>query len=281
MFALLCSLRRGLGVLLSVMVSVTACDRATTAAEPPAASAHRIVIQQGGHRRVYYVTSNLSPRDRLAVYELERTENELTYVQELQQLKHQYLQSERSLEPWRRYVQERLYGTQIRSGSYNTGSVNYLPNGIYGVPGTVEYNGFFFPYPYGYGYGWGAYASLGGWWSSETQSLQFGMGDEGRLKEAFASVLARQSLPEYAAAVARDYEAAVARAAASPVLSRVLGLPASAAPAPAAEPTFTKGHKATIWIGKEKYVGTIKEDRPAWVILQTDQAEVAVRKSEI
>jgi hypothetical protein len=273
-----------LSSLFAAVALMMALGRWTVAAEPPAGSVHRMVIVEGGHRRVHYVASgNLSTSDRLAVADLERTENELTYVQDLQQLKHQYVRSEQSLEPWRRYVQGQLYGRQVRSGSYNSGYVSYVPYCGYGAPEPYGYNPFFSPYLYGYGYGYpgAAYTSLGGSASAETRSLQFGMGDEGRVKGALVSVLARQSLPEYAAAVARDYEAAVSRAAASPVLSRDLGLAKRTASASSTEPTFTKGAKATIWIGNEKYVGVIKDDRPGWVVIQTDKAEATVRKSEI
>jgi|GEM_PF-2080980 hypothetical protein len=286
MYTLPVSLRRGLGACLGVLALTMTYDRPAVAAEPPTGSVHRMVIQDGANRRVHYIASgNLSTSDRLAVSQLERAENEWTYVNDLQQLKHQYVRSERSLEPWRRYVQGYLYGARISYGSYNSGAVSYLPNSGLGNPGTYGYgnNPFYFPYSYGYGYGFGrgAYASLGGSWSSETHSLQFGMGDEGRVKNAIVSVIARQASPEYAAAAARDYEAAVARAAASPVLARDLGLSKSSAPAPSAGPTFTKGAKATIWVGNDKYVGTIKDDSFGWVVLQTDKAEVTVRKSEI
>jgi hypothetical protein len=278
--------RQGLGILLGVAAVTMTPGRQSTAAEPPPGSVHRMVIQEGVNRSVHYITSgNLSTSDRLAAYDLERTENELNYVKNLQELKHQYVKSERSLEPWRNYMQRQLYGRRISSGGYNATYANYVPNGVYGVPGTFGYNPFYSPYGYGYGRGYGyggsAIASRSATSSSETRSLQFGMGNEGRFKDAIVQVIARQALPEYTASVMRDYEAAVSRAAASPVLSRDLDLPKKAASTPSTEPTFTKGAKATIWVGNEKYLGTIKDDRPGWVVLQTDKAEVTVRKSEI
>ncbi len=243
-----------------------------------------MVIQEGVNRSVHYITSgNLSTSDRLTAYDLERTENELTYLRDLQQLKHQYVKSERSLEPWRHYMQRQLYGRQVYSGGYASTYTNYVPNGILGVPGSYGYNGFYSPYHYGYGFGYPGLALASGSAQSygETRSLQFGMGNEGHLKDAIVQVIARQAAPDYTAALMRDYESAVSRAAASPVLSRDLNLSKSAAPTPSAEPTFTKGAKATIWVGNDKYAGTIKDDRPGWVVLQTDRAEVTVRKSEI
>ena len=116
---------------------------------------------------------------------------------------------------------------------------------------------------------------------SEDRSLQYGVGDEGRMKTALVQTVARDATPENAAAALRNYEAAAARAATSPVLSRDLGLTKSSTAALSQGPTYTKGSKATIWVGNDKYVGTVKEDRPDWVIIQTDKAEATVRKSEI
>jgi hypothetical protein len=280
------SLSRGLAILLGALTLTLAFGRQCAAADPPPGSVHRMVIQEGPNRSVHYIASgNLSINDRQAASDLERTENELIYLKDLQQLKHQYVKSEMSLEPYRRYVQGYLYGRHIHSSSYGATYANYVPNGILGVPGTYGYNGFYSPYFYGYGYGYPgiAYASRMASSSSETRSLQFGMGNEGVLKNAIVGVsgIGRQASPDYIAAAVRDYQSAVSRAAASPVLSRDLSLTKSTVSAPAMEPTFTKGAKATIWVGNEKYAGTVKDDLPGWVVLQTDKAEVTLRKSEI
>jgi hypothetical protein len=236
-----------------------------------------MVILQGPNRSVHYLTSgNISTRDRLAAFNLERAENGLTYVDDLQRLKQQYVNSERILEPQRRYVQEQLYGTQI---SYGGSSMSY---GNYGYGGRR----YFYPYAYGgsgylggFGRGMGGY--LGSSYSNVIRSLQFGMGDEGRMKNALVHVIAQEASPEYAAASVRNYEAAAARAAASPLLSRDLSLQASPTPASTSAPSFKKGSRVTIWIGNDKYAGTVRDDGPEWVVVQTDKSEVTVRKSEI
>jgi hypothetical protein len=265
------------------------------AAESSPGSVHRMVIEEGPNRRVQYIaTGNLSTSDRLAVYDLERAENELAYVRNLQHLKEQYVNSERVLEPHRRIVQQQLYGTQQSYSSYSSSYVSYMPYEGYGYPGGLYgYYGAFSPffygpfsygyagYPGGFGYSGGVIGSYGSSTPSETRSLQYGVGDEGYMKDSLAQLIAQQSTPEYAATVERDYEEAIARAAESPILSRDLHLRKSAAPAPQKELSFTKGSKETIWIGNEKYEGTVKDDRPGWVVLQTDKADVTIRKSEI
>ena len=285
MYTLPASLRRELGILLGVAALALAHGRQAVAADPPPGSVHRMVIQEGSHRSVHYIASgNLSTGDRQAASDLERTENELTYLRDLQQLKHLYIRNELSLEPWRHYMQRQLYGRQVYSGGTNSTYANYMPNDIYGVAGAWGLGGVYSPFGLGYGRGYSgglAYASRSAQSYGETRSLQFGMGNEGVLKNAIVGVIGRQSSPEYNAAAMRDYESAVSRAANSPALSRDLGLSKSNAPAPSGEPAFTKGAKATIWVGNEKYTGTIKDDRPGWVVVQTDKAEVTVRKSEI
>jgi hypothetical protein len=201
----------------------------------------------------------------------------------LQRLKQQYVNSERVLEPHRRIVQQQLYGLRIRSGSASMGYVNYGGGyGGYGYAGPYGYNVAYSPYYYGsYGYPGSVYGAIGSSSYVEDRSLQYGVGDEGRMKNALVEVIARDASPENAAAALRAYDAAAARAAESPVLSRDLGLSKSSSSAPSREPTFTKGSKVTLWAGNEKYVGTVKEDRPGWVVLHTDRGEVTVRKSEI
>jgi hypothetical protein len=113
------------------------------------------------------------------------------------------------------------------------------------------------------------------------RSLQYGVGDEGRLKDALVRVIAHDATADRSVAAVRGYEAAAARAADSAVLSRDLGLKKGPAPKPDQGLSFPKGSKVTVWVGKDKYVGTVKDDRGDWLVIQTDSAEVTLRKSEI
>lgn len=241
-------LSHGLSLVLGLVVTALAHGQQTTAPAarqekipPPQAassegSVHRMVIQEGSNSRVSYIVSgNLSAEERAAVFNLERAENDLAYVRSLQRLKTQYVQSERTLEPKRRIVQEQLYGRRLYSSSSSTAYVNYGGGYGYGYYGPFGYNVGYSPYyfggfNYGYGYPGSIYSSLAANTASETQSLQYGVGDEGRMKTVLSDVIARDSSPEYAAAALRNYEAALARAASSPVLSRDLGLKKSTAP---------------------------------------------------
>lgn len=229
--------RRGLSLLLGVVATTIAYNQQASAADP---SVYRMVFMEGGNRHVHYVASgNLSTSDSSTLSDLERAENELSYVNDLQQLKYQYVRDERNLQSRRRAVQERLYGRRISYGGYNSTYANYLPNSGLGVPGSYGYNTFYGPFGrggYGGGYGGAAIASRSGSAYSETQSLQFGMGDEGRVKNAIVQVIAQQASADYAATVRKNYEDALKRAADSPILSRDLGLKKSKEAPPARNP---------------------------------------------
>ncbi len=278
------SLSLGLGTVLAV-VAATAHGQQIVVAQaaqekapppkvaekaPPPAAVHKMTIFEGAHRRVNYITSgNLSTADLLTAYDLERAENELAYVRDLQRLKQQYAHSERIMEPQRRYVQEQLYGTQISYGG---------SSGYYGGSGGWGY------YPYAFGsYGWPrSFTGFAGSTSySVVRSLQYGMGDEGIVKNSIAPAMARESSPEYAAFAVRTYDTIAARAAASPTLSRDLSLQKGSAYSTDRGPSFSKGSKVTIWVGNDKYQGTVKEDSADWVVLQTGTSDMTVRKSEI
>jgi hypothetical protein len=286
MHPLLVHLGRGLGIVLGVVLAGTAHGQAITVARaaqpkapppkaapaPPPASVHRLVVFEGPNRSVHYITAgNVSTADRLAAFELERAENALAYYQDLQRLKQQYVNSERILEPQRRYVQEQLYGTQI---AYSGSSVGYT-GGSSGGWG----NGPFVWGGYGYPRSFGGYTGATSY--QVVRSLQYGMGDEGRFKDMMVQAITADASADRAPVLLRDYEAAAARAAASPILSRDLGLQKGTAPPEAREPSFTKGSKITVWTGNDKYEGTVQEDRPGWVVLQTAKAEVTLRKSAI
>jgi hypothetical protein len=223
------------------------------AAEPSSGSVHRMVIVEGPNRRVHYIASGkLSESDSMAAYNLERAENELAYLRDLQELKQQYVRSERTLEPHRRVVQLELYGRQTSSSSYASTYVNYNPYGAYGYPGGLYgYYGAGAPAmysPFFYGYGGnrgGAYSSVSSSSSLERRGLQYGMGNEGSMKNAMVRVIAAQASPDYVAAAVKNYQAALKDAADSPILSRDLGLPKSqkSPPPPSSEKDSPKSVK--------------------------------------
>src|SRR2546429_677866 len=75
------------------------------AARPPA-GVGLIEIYDGPRRTVHYVAPNLSPGERSSLNDLARVENEAAYAEDVLALKRRYIDSELTLEPYRRSVQQ-------------------------------------------------------------------------------------------------------------------------------------------------------------------------------
>jgi len=317
MQSLAASPRRVVGILLGILAVAPAQAQQTNrsnyarAQEPPARSIadqpekpgaiHRIELYSGTRRSVRYLPSgNVSSSDRAAARELQRAENEDSYLLDLEKLKQQYVVDERILEQHRRAVQQQLYGKSIESerDSSNLGSQRYMGGYGYatpygsGMPGA--YRGYPYAGGYGYpGYGYGGYggygarmggmrASMGHSKTTVRRSLENGVGDEGRIKDAMSKAIANEASPEYAHQALRDYEKAMKDAASSPVLAKTLSLRKTpTATASADELSYPENSSVTLWIGRDKYEGVVKADRPDWIILRTDEGDMRVRKSSI
>jgi hypothetical protein len=320
----LVNLSRALGILLGVIAATMAHGQQITVAKyalpkgpPPRRTAedikangaiHRIEMFSGPNRSVQYLFSGEVPaQEREATVQLQRAENELMYVQDLERLKQQYVNSERYMEPIRRGVQRDLYGRSITTGqdlsNYGAGRYNSgfgfgftgAPVGFLGGPfglrsglgtGLPFFNG---GLTAGSPFGFGGYSNRAGFsngyagdaYQTVTRSLQNGVGDEGRMKDAMAQAIAKQTDPEYANDTLRHYERAVSRAVSMPMLAKTLSVPRTATASAEYEPSFKKDSHMVLWIGDDKYTGTVKSDQAGWVVLDTEEGEVSVRKSQI
>jgi len=179
---------------------------------------YQMELLNGASRTVRTVGVGLSTSEMASLSDVDRLENEAAFAQDVQALKRQYVLSERLLEPYRRVVQQELYGRTVTQNNY----ANATFGGGYGAG--------YYGYPYygvgGFGFNrLGGYstASLGGQ-TTEVRSLANGVGDEGPLKAALAGVIAQQAGSGYAAAVAHDYDRAVTTATFSPRLRAGLRL---------------------------------------------------------
>jgi len=269
----------------------------------PSGTVHRIELYSGPHHSVTYLPSGRVPTsDRMTAREMERAENEQIYVRELERLKQQYVNAERVSEPQRREVQKELYGqsttsensrTNMGGGNFNNGYGGYGGYmgyggfgalGSFGTLGGLAYGGLG-----GMGYGGLGYGSRRGFYNnytgtssdSVTRGLQFGVGDEGRFKDEMVKAIAQQTSPEYAEAAQKNYQAALSHAATSPMVAKALSLPRTPNAYAEYDPSYPKDSEVVLWLGTEKYTGIVKADRPDWLILQTDNGELRVRKSAI
>src|SRR5436309_545657 len=67
-------------------------------AERPRTGVFRMEIQSGPNRTVHYFSESGSPGELSALRDLERSENELSYVDNLQALRRQYITNEQGLD---------------------------------------------------------------------------------------------------------------------------------------------------------------------------------------
>jgi hypothetical protein len=185
MRAVFVSAVRGVGLILAVMLSVSA--------QAQDAKVHRMEINIGPNRTVHYFSKDATPGDRATLRALERAENEAAFADDLLALRRQYVANEMLFEARRAEMQRRLYGVEM------TGF-----GGFTGLAGPAFYG----PYSYGgyYGGGYGG-AYFGGAFAPVTtiQSLAIGVGPEGVLKTEMARAIAAQATPEYAAGSSRPY----------------------------------------------------------------------------
>jgi hypothetical protein len=234
------------------------------------AGVHRMEIYNGASRTVRYFGRNLSAGDLGSLRDLERLENELSYIEDLQALKTMYISNERVLEMHRRFVQQELYGVDISTTDYE---------GLgYGRWGGL---GYYSAYPFGVSYGayagfWPGFSGFAGSTSTVTRSLATGVGNEGAIKTAMASAMARQATPEYAASIERGLDRAMAQAAGSSAIRPALGVSDRPAKAPAA-PAVTVKLKSG-----EELAGTKVEETKDWVIVDlVGGGQEKVRAAEV
>jgi hypothetical protein len=257
---------------------------------------YRMEINNGGAQTVRYFSRGISPGESGALRDLERSENELAFVRNLQDLKRQYVSDERQVEATRALAQKELYGRYMAAGGYGlSGSfagldstllAAYNLGGAYGLGAYYGLGGVYTPGLYtGLGYGRGYSGLLGG--GVVGSGLAYGIGTDDPIKDSLATVIAQQATPQYVAAVDRNMDRAVAQAASSPSIRVALGMPDAgsrpgayirpvAAETEAAEPVIVTLKDGTVYQGSK-----LKETKD-WVIVTTAKGrQIRIRPSEV
>jgi hypothetical protein len=234
-------------------------------------------IFEGARRTVRYFGENLSPSEMTMLRDMERLENEMAYTRDLGALKRQYVYSERLVEPYRRLVQQYLYGlntTQSTYGGFGFGGGGW-GNGL--VFGGVPIRSGVFGGPFGVA---GPIGGLfGGRDTTVNRSLANGMGDQGPMLNSMAPVIASQSSPEYAASVGQAYDRVVMQASEAPKLRVAMGLPE--AKAGLAAGMSSGPYRVTLKDGRTFAGAKLAED-DKWVTLTDDEGNyVRWRPSEV
>ncbi len=93
-------------------------------------------IFNGTQQTARYYPTDLSPGDTSSPRELERAENESSYVRNLRALKAKYVSDERLFEPERLAIQQKLYGMSMTTTGHNKlwGGGGYFNNGWSAYP---------------------------------------------------------------------------------------------------------------------------------------------------
>jgi hypothetical protein len=217
----------GTSVMLGLIVTATAQGQTRRP------DVHRMEINSGGNQKVRYFGRNISPGESSALRDLERSENELSFVRTLQDLKREYVANEQQTEAIRAQAQQELYGRYLAAGGYGFGGsfagldsnllAAYNLGGYFGLGSYSALGGVYSPAFAGLGYGRGYAGLLGA--GAVGSALAYGVGTDDPIKDSLASVIAQQATPQYAAAVDRNMDRAVAQIGASPKISVALGLP--------------------------------------------------------
>jgi hypothetical protein len=274
-------LLRGAGVVCGLLLAASLHAQSTGRAAT--GKVNRMEINNGLTQTVRYHGQSLSPGEESTLREMERAENEMLYVRNLEELKKQYVIGERIEETNRRYVQHLLYGQNFFQsygpwgfvgpvnatfGGFGGFGVGGFPYGAYAAYGNNLYSG---------GIGFGGY---GGSAYGTSRTLAVGVGDEGRLKTAMSPVIASQATPEYAAAALQAYDQVSARMADSPVLAKALPNPNGLVLANAEQPSV----RLTLKDG-DKIEGFGLTETKDWYILKSVTGnrvnQTRVRQSEV
>jgi len=259
---------------------VTPSETRTRPAAAEREGATRMEIFNGPNRTVRYFSGG-SLGEQGMLNDLERAENEMAYLKDLQALKRQYVTSERTLEPQRRYVQEELYGTSISTGWYNT-ATSVIPS--WGGWGGWGGGGYPYAWPYNYGgYGFGGDTFGAGGSTFITRNLSNGMGDQGPMLTNVAPVIAQQlASPEYQNAVTRNYATALNHVASSDRLAKSLGLEGGGRIAEAAgRPDMATARQATLTLKDGKTIEGKMVETDDWYYVDTGKTEERIRKSDV
>lgn len=278
----------------------------TAWAQPPAAprpaddgGVHRMVIFNGPMRTVHYVYTGESPSEAASVRDLERAENDVALGDTVQQLRLQYLRHESELENRRHQVQMLLYGYSSETSAGLSGATGGLPAfagyGPYGVSGGYFYPGFGMTGPMaagsGYGYGYGAGAALAGFSASAgSNSLAYGVGDEGVVKTTLASTMPELAAPDFSARANANLHAALSNASQSKEMQKAMGVKGPitlAGPGYGGESQFGVSRDDAVSVtlrlgGKEEQLkGTVLAEDRDWLRVRTDAGDETIRKSDI
>ncbi len=295
MFRISRPLSFGASVLCCALLATTAfagdVKPAVGSRAPSRPGVYQLEVYNGPTRTVRYFGRDLSPSELTMLRELERVENESSYVNDLQALKRQYAADERLLENHRTQVQLDLYGREVTRSAYETfyadTSYPFGYNYGYGFRSAA------YAYPYVFGLGimgnaglLGGGVPIAGDSATAKYSLAYGVGPQGPITDAMAALLVQQATPEYAASVDRAYDRVALLASGSPTLRAALRLPdTDTLRKQQGAIRFAAGEEApytlTLRSGEKVYAKEMREEKDWYVLEKLGGGTTRVRTSEV
>jgi hypothetical protein len=246
-------------------------------AEGGRGAVHRMVIQNGASRTVRYFGEGISEGERAMLRDLERAENETAYLQNLQALRSEYVAGELGLMNRRQAVQDRFYGETMTTTTYGGLGANLgMSLGTY--PYSYPYYPLASAFPGAY-YARGIYPAAST--TTITRGLGEGVGPEDAIDVALAQLITKQSTPEYAVAVERNYQTALARAYNSDSIRVALGGPKMGGKLVFAGFGEEKAPVTLTLKNGQKVSGMSMKTEGEWYVIESPKETVRVRQSEV
>jgi hypothetical protein len=233
---------------------------------------HRMDIYNGPLRSVYFF-GGAAPGELDSYRNAAYAERQADLANQLLDLRNQYVNDERILENRRRTVQQQWYGYANQySLGYGSGS---------GYP-YYGYGGYSYP-----GFGVGS-AYLGGFSTTASNNLAYGVGDEGAIKAEFAHALAGQATPEFAALAGRQLDTALARVSGpgTPGSAQKTGITQVGYQSPAegfrlASPGAHVIVTCKIGDTTEKIDGALFRENADWIVIKTPAGNRTIPKRQV
>jgi hypothetical protein len=315
MNAVLVNMGRGTGIVLGLLLATASYGQAPmpapipakpVAAQPikpvfveqapkPAAQqtatpgAHRMQITTGLHSTVQYFDKGLAPTEVAAIRDLERAENEASYAETMASLRQLYLNNELNRERSGELVQTARNTTTVTTyGSGLCGAVGSpLQMGYAAIPNNYALvaNPYATVYPNQYAYNrlypnvytpgyWGD-GNFGGTVNT-VENVQYGVGDDSKMKQELFKSMATQYTPETVAGLYRSLDTARSRVMGYPRVREALGQSDPSGIAMAGYGPVT----LTLKDGKE-LKGNLQREDADWLYVQTDNEDLSIRKADV
>lgn len=237
-----------------------------------------LVIYNGSQRTIRYFSQGLSNSEQQTLRELEHAQNELSYLQGLQQLRLSSIKNEQIMAAQQRAGTRVLRDvTTIDNSSFSTGFRTFGRSGL-GLPvGFRSFGGGF-----GFGSGFGGVSQITSASRNRSRVIERGAGDPTPFQQEMAKTLANQASPEYLQQAFYNVQSAMSKAQRSENLSTALGLKKPAEGGGIAEVAYGSGSAIQLTLKDgEVLKGSFVSETGDWITVATEAGHESIRKAEV